>query len=813
MEKQTLENIIGFSPAIAFVWELTEGWPVSFVSDGVRQLGYEPDDFLLSRVQYADIIHPDDVNKVGEQVDRYIHSDLQSFEQSYRLITRDGQIRWIHDWTRVERDHNGKALRTQGIILDITESVLQKNKLLKFVDTVGSLYLAVDAEGCVTSVNKITCETVEESEYTLLGTNWIINFVPDDERQGVIEALGEALSDKANTVFRYQNYIVSRSGKRHLIDWTFSANRNESGDIEDVIGFGKDITDVQVMQQRLNDITDNVPLAVLQYVANPDDSYSVDYISQGCMDIWELDQTTIEKNPSLLWEMILDDDVPGVQQSVSESGQSLTKWSHEWRIKTPSGKQKWLQGSGVPRQLPSGGILWNSFILDITDQLETRERLKASQLSYQQLEKYDPLTGLPNRLLFSDLLDQAIKAAHRSRQQLAVFYIDLDGFKQVNDSYDHATGDQVLMQVARRIEGVVREVDTLARMGGDEFTLAMGNLKSADDAAILAQKIIDLFQQPFEIGGLKFYLGASIGIAIHPLHGTDADSLIRNADAAMYRAKEEGRLTYRYYTEALTEKAFEVVQMTNNLRSAIENNELSVHYQPQFSCEDKSTIGFEALLRWHSPELGTIPPSKFIPLAEKSDLILSLGEWVLKEACRQMKLWLNKGYIDGNAVMCVNVSGRQFNQHDLNEVVSRILDETGLPSANLELEITESTVVQSIEVSRQVLGGLRDIGVKVSIDDFGTGYSSLSQLKNLPFTKLKIDQSFVRDLAHDPNDAAIASAIIALGNNMSLQVMAEGIETEAQLKLLTDAGCHSGQGYWFSRPLPSAEIEAVIKAA
>ncbi len=448
---------------------------------------------------------------------------------------------------------------------------------------------------------------------------------------------------------------------------------------------------------------------------------------------------------------------------------------------------------------------------DITDQLALLEQIKEKDLSYAHLAQHDALTGLPNRLLFADRLSQAIHGAHRRRTRLAVLFVDLDRFKHINDSFDHTYGDAILQTVARRLRSLFREDDTVARMGGDEFAVILTDIRQDGDAALVARKVLQLFDEPFELHGHALFLAASVGLSLYPEHGTSVDALVRNADAAMHRAKEEGRNTYQYYEQELTTKAFERVLLEASLHQAIVRDELVLHYQPQIELLTGEVRGMEALLRWRHPEMDLISPTKFIPLAEESGMIIPIGEWVLREAARQMKCWLDAGLVKADALISVNLSARQFDQASLIETIQGVLSETGLDPSALELEITESTMMQTPEATSRRLSRLRELGVKVAIDDFGTGYSSLSYLKALPLTKLKIDQSFVRDIPHDPNNMAIAQAIIGLAQSLSLDVLAEGVETQAQRAFLIQQGCRVAQGYLFARPLSREAFEDFIR--
>ena len=426
-------------------------------------------------------------------------------------------------------------------------------------------------------------------------------------------------------------------------------------------------------------------------------------------------------------------------------------------------------------------------------------QLKRSEQQLEHLTHYDPLTDLPNRLLVQSRLEHAIEQARRHRSKVGVLFVDLDRFKNVNDSLGHPAGDELIQAVAARLRGGLRDEDTLARLGGDEFLVVIENLESADEAANVASKLTQRVQSPFCVAGAhEVIVSASIGISLYPDDGDSATGLIQHADAALYQAKARGRDSFCFYSSALTAAVSERMQMEMGLRRALERGELLIHYQPLVSLEG-ARVGAEALLRWQAPGEALVRPDRFIPLAEETGLIVPIGAWVLREACRQARAWLDAGLDLG--VVSVNLSVRQFHERNLSSLVADVLHETGLPAARLELEITESALMDDVEQAVQTLQSLREIGVGLAVDDFGTGYSSLAYLKRFPIGKLKIDQSFVRGIATDDSDRAIVTATVAMANSLGFATTAEGVETEAQLDILRALGCGAYQGYLFSRPV------------
>ena len=442
-------------------------------------------------------------------------------------------------------------------------------------------------------------------------------------------------------------------------------------------------------------------------------------------------------------------------------------------------------------------------ITDITEQNRAEEQVR-------HMANHDALTQLPNRMLLHDRIGQAITQSQRNRDVLALLFIDLDRFKLVNDSLGHAVGDRLLQAVAERLAACVRVSDTIARIGGDEFVVLLCGLAQPEDARQVAQKVLESLAEPVTIDGQELKTTPSIGICAYPHDGDDVETLMRNADTAMYYAKQMGRNNCQFFTQAMNDAAQQRLQMENDLRHAVERGEFILHFQPLINLKSGAITGFEALVRWQHPQRGMIPPSEFIMAAEETGLIGPLGEWVLREACARGRAWDDAGYPPLQAM--VNCSAQQFRRESFVAIVHRALGETGFPAARLELELTESVILERSEEVIACFKALDDMGVGISIDDFGTGYSSLSYLKRLAIHQLKIDQSFVRDISSDPEDAAIVSAIIAIAHSLGLQVVAEGVETAEQLAFLRSLGCDMAQGYLFSKPLPADEFAHLLNS-
>ena len=451
----------------------------------------------------------------------------------------------------------------------------------------------------------------------------------------------------------------------------------------------------------------------------------------------------------------------------------------------------------------AGNIIGASKIArDITQRKESQERI-------EYLAHYDSLTGLPNRALFTDRMKIAIENASRYSFRLALLFVDLDRFKLINDSLGHGIGDKLLKVVAERMQSTVRQTDTASRLGGDEFVVLLGRIHTATDAARVAEKLIAVLSQPYQIEQHELLLTASIGISIYPDSGKDASSLIRNADVSMYSAKGQGRNRYQFYSEDLVSTSVERLSLEYDLRSALARDEIFPVYQPQLELATGRVVGVEALMRWKHPGRGLVSPASFIPVAEDSGLILSLGEHILRKSCLQARQWHEQQGFEGT--IAVNVSAVQFRQNDFTDVVLRALADSGLSPECLELELTESVVMHGVESATQKMCFLESHGIKLAIDDFGTGYSSLSYLRQFAIDRLKIDQSFVRDLPEDTDAQAIICAIVAMGRSLGLRVIVEGVETEGQAEYLRSVQCDESQGYLYARPMMPNDFEAWVK--
>lgn len=577
----------------------------------------------------------------------------------------------------------------------------------------------------------------------------------------------------------------------------FAPMRDDSGVVTGVMGILRDITEHKRTEEDLDayaeinrslmkglpygmDIID-VDGNILHFSEKFEEILGKDAIGKKCWDIYRADRRRCEGcplehglEPGQLKVVEVDDIIEGRTFSITHIGM-------------------WYRGRKAVLQMFS----------DITENKRLEQRLK-------HISSHDILTGLPNRMLLTDRLGQAMARSRRYKKFVALMMLDLDRFKEINDAMGHEKGDVLLRAVAQRLSKCVRETDTITRLGGDEFVVIFTDITDAKDVERVVQKVGESFAAPFDIDGQEVYTTASIGVSIYPADGETIDLLLKNVEIAMYHAKSQGPGNFQFFNKAMGITAFERKTIENSLRKAIERGEFMVYYQPQVRLADWRIIGMEALIRWKHPELGVVAPSKFIPLAEETGLIVPIGDWVLKTACEQNVARQDAGL--SPVTVAVNLSPREFSQRTLVERIANTLRETRLDPKWLELEITESTAMQSIENTVAILEQLSQLGIHISIDDFGTGYSSLNYLKKFPLTRLKIDRSFIQDIVEDPDDAEIVKAIVAMAHSLKLEVVAEGVENEEQLMYLRSLECDHVQGYLFSKPLPSNEFDAIDTA-
>ena len=630
-------------------------------------------DFQLCWSDQAKLYRADDFQVMESCIPKLFFEEQQT--------TTDGSIIWLSTSKVPLYDKHNKVVGVIGLYEEITtrknaEIALkaEKETAQNYLDIVGVMILVLDLNKNVKQINRYGCEILGYTAEEIIGKNWAENFTPLRCQNSVASVADSLLQKEQNSIIYFENLVLAKDGKEHLIGWRNSTLYDQDGKVIGILTSGEDITERKENEEKIS------------YLAN-----------------------------------------------------------------------------------------------------------------------FDSLTSLPNRNQLDIRIKELLSLSSRHKNEVAIMFLDLDHFKDINDSLGHNTGDQLLVEASKRLKSVLRHEDTIARLGGDEFIILLPNI-SMLGASQVAQKLLNVFNASFVIEAYELKISGSIGIALFPSDGTEFETLYKNADTAMYRAKQDGRNRFCFFTEEMQKNTVRMLKLSNALSYALERKQLQLYYQPQFSTKHKTIIGAEALLRWTHPEFGSISPAEFIPIAEENGTILAIGEWVLRTAVEQTKRWMEEGM--NPIIMAVNLSAVQFRVPNLPFQITNILKEVGLPPEYLELELTEGVAMNDPQKAIAIMNDLHNQGIRMSIDDFGTGYSSLSYLKKFNIYKLKIDQSFVRDINIDPEDKAIVGAIISMAKSLGLQTIAEGVETIGQLNYLQEQGCDEIQGYYYSKPLSKADFEA-----
>jgi diguanylate cyclase (GGDEF)-like protein len=561
--------------------------------------------------------------------------------------------------------------------------------------------------------------------------------------------------------------------------------------------------------ETLRKLTHYVPGTLYQFKLYPDGRSSFPYASENIYDLYEVNAESLMQNAIEGFARHHPDDEKRIYDTIQKSAQTMDEWSCEYRVNLPNKGLRWLEGHSTPEKLADDSVLWHGYLMDITERKATEKLLLKQQTVLQQQAYYDSLTGLANRRLLLDRLGKAIQKSTRHTSKLALLFIDLDNFKEINDSLGHDAGDKVLIEITSILTAIIRSEDTMARLGGDEFTILLENITNTESVATVCNKILQKLAHPIKIDGSELYISCSIGISLFPDDGIKVHDLLKYADSAMYKAKREGKNNFQFYDTKLTELATERVIMETGLRLAIKNKELEVYYQPQVDGRTDKLIGIEALIRWNHPTMGFVPPAKFIPLAEVTSLIIDLDRFVMEQAMTQVAHWYEKGLNPG--VLALNLSVKQIQQKNCISYIQLLMKKIKFKPYWLELEVTEGQIMTNPKKAIKTLQKIRNLGIDLAIDDFGTGYSSLSYLKKLPINKLKIDREFIKNLPESKDDAAITQGIIILTKILNLDVIAEGVETEEQKNFLIEGGCNAIQGYLYSKPVTAVELEVILQ--
>jgi diguanylate cyclase (GGDEF)-like protein/PAS domain S-box-containing protein len=723
---------------------------------------------------------------------------LTSHEISLRR--KDGRPCWL-----VESVHliAGDPEILEGTVIDITDRKLAENGLREseeryrlLVERMREGLAQADNEGRLQFVNDRFCEMVGYDREELIGLAGERLLAYPEDVAVMREKTGLRLRHIAD---QYEVRIRRKDGTVIWIEIGGAPQVDAEGNVVGSIGVHNEVTERRMAEEALRDSEARYRLMAensTDMISRTSNRGILLYASDACRRL--LGYEPSELIGRLFYDFIFEPDreeVRHLSALIHESGPT----TFAYRVEKKDGSLVWFETtSRSVRDAITGEI---REVVGVSRDVTERKRVE-EHIEYQAY--HDALTGLPNRRLFRDRLTVALAHARRLKHPLAVMFLDLDRFKVVNDTLGHSIGDEFLRAVAIRLQSALREEDSVARMGGDEFTVLLADLKTSNDAAKIAQKVLDTVAQPLQIDGTELFLTTSIGIALFPSDGDTAEALLANADHAMYRAKDAGRNSYQMFTPAMNSRALERLTLESDLRYALERGELQLYYQPQINIASGRITGVEALLRWNRPGFGVVGPMEFIPVAEETRLIVPIGEWVLREACRQAKAWQTRG---SNFRMAVNLSPRQFQHSDLPHVIASALELSGLAPGNLELEITESLAMQNTTRTIATLHTLREMGVQIAIDDFGTGHSSLNYLRSFPIDSVKIDQEFVQEIEASAADRAIVSAVIGMARGLRLRVTAEGVETERQLEFLREQGCEDVQGFLFGEPVPASALQ------
>lgn len=776
----------------AIAWEASiSDFTYSYVSPHAEQLlGYPRAHWLIPGF-WRNIIHPADLARAETYCLRETRAN-RDHSIDYRVITADGRCLWVRDIVSLIKYGPEPVLR--GLMIDISEAkrteealLLSEQKFAKaFHASPDALLLSRQSDGLLIEVNEGFSHLTGYTSAMPLDQSALdlAIWVDLNERKHMLE-----LMQRDGFVRDFICHIRHVDGRIRLCE--LSSRPLPIGEEDCMLVIARDITERQQMQEKLQQAA-TVFESTAEGVLITDTRQNISAVNRAFSEITGYSEAeALGHTPRLLASGLHDSAFyAAMWHQLTTQGH----WQGEISNRRKNGElyPSWLTISAV-RNRDQVVTHFVAVFADISSL-----KLAQARLDYQA--HHDPLTGLPNRTLFESRLQAALNGQQESGNQGAVLFLDLDRFKHINDSLGHPVGDLLLKDIAVRLKEQLRDIDTVARLGGDEFIILLPGLQQASDAQYLANKLLDCFTPPFQAGEHEFFISASIGTSLYPQDGTDVATLVKNADAAMYRSKAKGRNRVESYTRDLTAQANERVALEHELRRAIEREELSLYYQPKRSLITHELIGAEALIRWHHPTFGDVPPEHFIALAEENGTILQIGDWVLEQACRQLHAW--QGAFEDFGPLSVNLAGAQLRHPNLLSRIEQLLRDYRLEPGCLQLEITENFIMSQAEEALAVLHQLKGLGVQLAIDDFGTGYSSLSYLKRLPLDFLKIDQSFVRGLPDDPHDAAIVRAIIALGHSMQFTIIAEGVENPAQQAFLAAEGCEQMQGYIVSLPLP-----------
>jgi len=777
-----------------------------------RLFGLEPAGVAPTFAQVLELTHPEDRERVRNSV---VAANKQgaNADIEFRILRENGQVLWLHAIEETFTSSEGRVILLRGTLRDITrqkQAELERDQATNRLNTAmhGSdlILVDVDPEGVVYLSERWNVLLGGPPQETHTTFDALMTLTHEDERDLILRQYVDTLTGRASE-YNLEHRVRGYDGSWR---WVRSRGRvvehDAHGRARRLAGINEDITPRKLAEERLR----NSESRFRSLLALSSDWYWEQDEHLRFTKVSGLDSQNhqigvdqlLGKTGFEAGEMQVDQTDAARHRQLTAARQPFKDLCHTTR--DADGQWRFWSFSGEPMADDDGRFTgYRGIARDVTQSRQAAEKIR-------RLAHFDELTGLPNRTMFMHTLQRALSLAQRRNKSFAIFFIDLDRFKNINDSLGHEAGDQLLQDVARRLRHHLRESDTVARLGGDEFVVLVEDCVDERELDAIAQNILNAVGRPYMLSGQEYHVTGSIGISTYPADGQDPAALLKNADIAMYLAKDHGKNNFQFYSAQQNAHSFERLALESSLRHALERAEFMLHFQPKVDIAGGHIVGVEALLRWNHPDLQMVMPNQFIPLAEETGLIVPIGRWVLRAACAQSVAWQREGLPPLR--IAVNLSARQFAHDGLLQDVADIIEETGLAPGGLEVEITESMVMQNPERAVTTLTRLREMGISVSIDDFGTGYSSLGYLKRFPVDNVKVDRSFIKDLPHDQDDAAITRAVIAMAQSLRMRVIAEGVETGEQLSFLREHGCDECQGYYLSRPLPASEFALLVRS-
>ena len=798
-----LRDLMAALPGLGFLRRREPDGALSYqwLNDGVRTvLGFAPEAMAVSAKGNLHVTHWADREAHLEAIRRSAES-LSPCIEEFRAITADGQVRWLKGRSLPSLQDDG-AIEWMGALIDVTAGRRAEFRLDMLMAHAADAIFILDETGAIDMVNEAALRLFGYQAADLIGHPFADLLA--EGRPGLLSTGEGGIIGGGPTEVTGRR----KDGTTFVLELSAEDVRIEGCRL--TVGIGRDITRrkrieaaLRETEQRLGAIAGNLPGMVFQRILHRDGRLEFSYASEGCRAVLGIEPEDLMADPRLFLNLLSEPERHRFLTDLDKSADTLNPLEEEMAVVAPDGGRRWLRGRSRPIRRDGGIVAWDGVLLDVTDRKLAEQRL--SFLAY-----YDPLTRLPNRTAFVDRFATARSQARHHRRPMAVLSLGLDRFGIINATMGHEIGDRVLVGLADTLQAAMGRDDMLARASGDRFLLLLAGYADRSRLKDAIDRVHARAQATVSIGRDQIDLSASIGAAVYPRDGEDVETLVRHADAALQRAKSEGPASLGLFSKEIGSKAAKALSTQTRLRRAIDNGELIPYYQPQVDLKTGAVVGMEALARWRCPDRGMIAPGEFVPVAEESGLIDAICETMLVQCAHQGREWRDAGL--PVVPIAVNVSGRQFQYAKrLLSSLEKVLSDTGLEPRLLEIELTESSAMRDADNAIQVVHQLRDIGVACAIDDFGTGYSSLSYLKKFDIDYLKIDPSFVRDLATDPSDMALSEAIIVMAHKLGLKVVAEGVETAEQRDLLAAAGCDYAQGYLFSKPLPPEEFEALLE--